>query len=616
MKKTLSFCIIVLCLAGIRLFAQDSFFDNADFEQSNTDNADTESGRVPEEKKKFDLSGLAKTAIRFYPHAELKRAEANPVFGIDLKYTAAKTELLSSFRFNMRTVAEYPLDLIDECTVRAYLGDFVLSAGKMKIVWGRCDMLHVLDVFNANDFTDFTIPSYIDRRIGEPMVHVAYNAPIPLRVEGVWTPMMTPDRLALKGAWVPSQIGELKRNAADLLHAAISNTRFSRFFTEQTIQQMLHDPIAEELQGAHIPSSITIDMKNIIEKLDTEALLQGISGFAKPTIKKLLENLAKQKLTFSVTEIANTILPPKPDGSPYTDAEIEAMLAGEPFLTEFTARIAKEIVKTGKKAEGELIADLKDAGAIIESFQLDEVTKIGMNAMLPDMHKIEYGQCGIRLSGSASSVDMACQYYYGHYKTPSFNIAGIFANTLAGQSIKDCIYYDPVHIFGADVGAVIAMFNIKSEFAYYMTYDFKGTNPAVHNNSFRWVLGFDVGIPLNNINVNIQNIGQYTLGFKNVQKNAAEYFDMDWDAAGKSTNNKIVINLSDSWLHERLKDSVTVIWGIEHNDAVIMPHLRYKIKDELYVEGIGAYIYAKDKKSEFSSWKNNHFMQVSFEYKF
>ena len=129
--------------------------------------------------------------------------------------------------------------------------------------------------------------------------------------------------------------------------------------------------------------------------------------------------------------------------------------------------------------------------------------------------------------------------------------------------------------------------------------------------------GFDVDIPLNNINLNVQNIGSYILGFKNVKENNKNGFiDMDWNKAEKASNNKLVVNISDSWLHENLTDSITIIWGIEHNDAVIMPKIKYRIKDEFYVEGTGAYIYAKDKKSEFASWKNNHFVQLSFEYHF
>ena len=430
---------------------------------------------------------------------------------------------------------------------------------------------------------------------------------------------MTPDRIALSGPWVPPQLYRAKQSAHNYLLGAIndSTSAFSLFFDETRLQQALHDPISKILKE-NIPDSITIDMKDIVEKLDENALLKGIEPLlVKPQIKKLLENLAKQKITIPTTEIIKKFLPPKPDGTPYTEAELKEALQGEPFLAQATAFIAKQIADTAKKAETEFIASLKTADAVIGSFRFDEFVKIGMNAFLPDMHNIKYGQYGIRLSGSAGPVDMAGQYYFGHYKTPSIDVDAMVANALAGKSLADCVHYDPVHIFGIDLGTAIAMFNLKSEFAYYMTGDFKGTDPAVHNNSIQWVMGFDVDIPLNNINVNIQNLGAWTLGFKKVKENNENgKFDMDWNTAEKSTNNKLIVNISDSWLHENLTDSLTCIWGIEHNDFVIIPKLRYRIKDELYVEGAGAYIYAANKKSEFSNWKNNHFVQASLEYRF
>jgi len=430
---------------------------------------------------------------------------------------------------------------------------------------------------------------------------------------------MTPDRIALSGPWVPPQLYRAKQSAHNHLLGAIndSTSAFSLFFDETKLQQALHDPISKILKE-NIPDSITIDMKDIVEKLDENALLKGIEPLlVKPQIKKLLENLAKQKITIPTTEIIKKFLPPKPDGTPYTEAELKEALQGEPFLAQATAFIAKQIVDTAKKAETEFIASLKTADAVIGSFRFDEFVKIGMNAFLPDMHNIKYGQYGIRLSGSAGPVDMAGQYYFGHYKTPSIDVDAMVANALAGKSLADCVHYDPVHIFGIDLGTAIAMFNLKSEFAYYMTGDFKGTDPAVHNNSIQWVMGFDVDIPLNNINVNIQNLGAWTLGFKKVKENNENgKFDMDWNTAEKSTNNKLIVNISDSWLHENLTDSLTCIWGIEHNDFVIIPKLRYRIKDELYVEGTGAYVYAANKKSEFSNWKNNHFVQASLEYRF
>lgn len=628
MKKKYLMCALVSIALLRALAAQDSFFDDAggivpDSAETNFSSAETDtngvmnSASMSKSEKILEWHGFAKLDARLWVHPDVKRADAIPVFGLTVSHSSPKTELSADLQLNVRTVKDYPLDILNELTMRAYLGDCVLSAGKLKLVWGKGDMIHVLDVFNANDLTDFTIPAYIDRRIGEPMVHFAYNAPIPLRLELAWAPSMTPDRIALSGPWVPPQLYRAKQSAHNYLLGAIndSTSAFSLFFDETKLQQALHDPISKMLKE-NIPDSITIDMKDIVGKLNESALLEGIT-IGKKSIKKLLENLAKQKITIPTTEIIEKFLPPKPDGTPYTEAELKAALQGEPFLTQATAFIAKQIADTAKKAETEFIASLKTADAVIGSFRFDEFVKIGMNAFLPDMHNIKYGQYGIRLSGSAGPVDMAGQYYFGHYKTPSIDVDAMVANALAGKSLADCVHYDPVHIFGIDLGTAIAMFNLKSEFAYYMTGDFKGTDPAVHNNSIQWVMGFDVDIPLNNINVNIQNLGAWTLGFKKVKENNENgKFDMDWNTAEKSTNNKLIVNISDSWLHENLTDSITCIWGIEHNDFVIIPKLRYRIKDELYVEGAGAYIYAANKKSEFSNWKNNHFVQASLEYRF
>ena len=628
MKKKYLMCALVSIALLRALAAQDSFFDDAggivpDSAETNFSSAETDtngvmnSASMGKSEKILEWHGFAKLDARLWVHPDVKRADAIPVFGLTVSHSSPKTELAADLQLNVRTVKDYPLDILNELTMRAYLGDCVLSAGKLKLVWGKGDMIHVLDVFNANDLTDFTIPAYIDRRIGEPMVHFAYNAPIPLRLELAWAPSMTPDRIALSGPWVPPQLYRAKQSAHNHLLGAIndSTSAFSLFFDETKLQQALHDPISKILKE-NIPNSITIDMKDIVGKLNESALLEGIT-IGKKSIKKLLENLAKQKITIPTTEIIEKFLPPKPDGTPYTEAELKAALQGEPFLTQATAFIAKQIADTAKKAETKFIASLKTADAVIGSFRFDEFVKIGMNAFLPDMHNIKYGQYGIRLSGSAGPVDMAGQYYFGHYKTPSIDVDAMVANALAGKSLADCVHYDPVHIFGIDLGTAIAMFNLKSEFAYYMTGDFKGTDPAVHNNSIQWVMGFEVDIPLNNINVNIQNLGAWTLGFKKVKENNENgKFDMDWNTAEKSTNNKLIVNISDSWLHENLTDSLTCIWGIEHNDFVIIPKLRYRIKDELYVEGTGAYIYAANKKSEFSNWKNNHFVQASLEYRF
>lgn len=140
----------------------------------------------------------------------------DPKGKLGLNYSNDSVSADVKFALSKDIITDYKADIIDELTLEAYLGNFVIQAGKMKVVWGKGDKLHVIDNFNANDYKDFLIPDYIDRRISEPMVRVLYNAPNDAgpftsnRFEFIWTPFMTADRYAASGRWVPNQVNELK----------------------------------------------------------------------------------------------------------------------------------------------------------------------------------------------------------------------------------------------------------------------------------------------------------------------------------------------------------------------------------------------------------------------
>lgn len=142
----------------------------------------------------------------------------DPKGKIGLNYSNDTVSADVKFALSKDIITDYKSDIIDELTLEATFGNFVVQAGKMKVVWGKGDKLHVLDNFNANDYKDFLIPDYIDRRISEPMVRVLYNAPNDVgpftsnRFELVWTPFITADRYAASGRWVPNQVNELKGN--------------------------------------------------------------------------------------------------------------------------------------------------------------------------------------------------------------------------------------------------------------------------------------------------------------------------------------------------------------------------------------------------------------------
>lgn len=154
----------------------------------------------------------------------------DPKGKLGLNYSNDSVSADVKFALSKDIITDYKADIIDELTLEAYLGNFVIQAGKMKVVWGKGDKLHVIDNFNANDYKDFLIPDYIDRRISEPMVRVLYNAPNDAgpftsnRFEFVWTPFMTADRYAASGRWIPTQVKGLEKSLKDIATTSISST--------------------------------------------------------------------------------------------------------------------------------------------------------------------------------------------------------------------------------------------------------------------------------------------------------------------------------------------------------------------------------------------------------
>lgn len=154
----------------------------------------------------------------------------DPKGKLGLNYSNDSVSADVKFALSKDIITDYKADIIDELTLEAYLGNFVIQAGKMKVVWGKGDKLHVIDNFNANDYKDFLIPDYIDRRISEPMVRVLYNAPNDAgpftsnRFEFIWTPFMTADRYAASGRWVPTQVKGLEKSLKDIATTSISST--------------------------------------------------------------------------------------------------------------------------------------------------------------------------------------------------------------------------------------------------------------------------------------------------------------------------------------------------------------------------------------------------------
>ena len=396
--------------------------------------------------------------IHFYDTA----LKAIPKAKIGISYSGSMSEASLTANLTEQTLKDYHEDIIDELIIRGYFlnNALTIEGGKMKIVWGKGDKLHVLDNFNADDYTDFIVPDYIDRRISTPMLRFVYSQPTAsaLTIEGVFTPFLPKDRFAKKDSlWIPSAYNRLQSSVKTIIAAQVA----------------------------------------------------------------LMPALAPKALQFDADD------------------------------------------------------------------------------MEPDVYSLKYSQAGLHLTGTAGSFDWGVSYYYGHYKQPSANAedavlvlnqAAVMASrnpelikklqkagqrAAAGEFLVPKLEYDRKQTFGIEAATVLGRFNLRAEAAYNLTDDVAGDDPWVHNNSFGWLIGFDMDLPISNINVNVQETGTYILKNNNLADGIFKEYDIDYDPKGRYTNDKLVVNITDSWMHDRLKPEVTIMWGIERGDWVIQPKVAY-----------------------------------------
>lgn len=418
------------------------------------------------------------------------KTDTTPKGKINLKYSNSAVSAEAKFAFSKDVLENYREDVIDELTLESYLGNFVVQAGKMKVVWGKGDKLHAIDNFNANDYTDFIIPDYIDRRIAEPMIRVLYNVPKDVgpfsssRFELVWTPTMTADRYASGGKWVPAQVKSLE-------------------------------------------SKLT----------------------------KVVEN--------KIGVVAAT--------SPLAAA---TMLSNSSSLAD---------------------------------------------NLYPDTKQLKYMQAGARFTTTTGSLDWGLSYYVGRDKRASFDNSKIdsFVSTYLSKGSADdddkFIDYDFLQVFGLEAAKTFGAYNFRAEGAYNLTKDTAGDDPKVHNNSVGWVFGFDRDLPLSELNVNIQGQGKHILHHDKIDDNGVNNTE-----DGNFTNDiKIVLNISDSWNHGKVKPEVSAVYGFQHYDLIVMPKITWYVSDGLEFCAKGMYMASyKSDKTEFEGWHNNGFVQLGAKYTF
>ena len=523
------------------------------------------------------------------------KTEPSAHANLDFAYTGDFTDAVIKLRFNQNTIKDYPEDIIDEAYASGSFKDgrFQLKAGKIKEVWGKGDKVHVLDNFNANDYSDFIFPDYIDRRIGEIMFKTTANLSwdYNIKLEGIYAPMMTADRFASeKSMLYPYAQSKLTETVKGILKAQGSAlAKDAVDFDEKTID-------GDSLIGAIMDLSefstdnLYEDDIRTIKYSQAGARLTGTLGgidwgasyyyghYKQPSANvekyaiysnaEAIKAGAWQKYqTTAAGTIRSALTKAGVDTSAYTDAEVIAAAQGGSFGTQ--VQVAATQIKDEDTIKGLVNTELTNNG-----YTLD-------NAL------------------------------------PSLN-------------------YDQVQVFGLEAAFVLWKFNTRWEGAYNLTEDIAGDNPWIKNNSVSWLAGFDIDLPIHNLNLNVQETGTYILNNDKIEDNTVTVgylagkpievpigtADVDYNSDGKYTKNKLIVLLSDKWLNEKLTTEVQGIYCFEDKGYMVAPKVEYNVSEGLTFGLRGVYLYCDNENGEFYNFTQNAknhdkaFVELTAKYQF
>lgn len=206
-------------------------------------------------------------------------------------------------------------------------------------------------------------------------------------------------------------------------------------------------------------------------------------------------------------------------------------------------------------------------------------------------------EAALRFTITLSSFDLGLIYYWGHLKTPTMDPQRVIEN----GEIE--LYYNRVHSFGLDFGGQLGMFNLKGEVSYNLTDDFQGDDPAILNNSMGYLAGFDINIPLNNLNILLQGVGKITI-------NSSEIDELDPEYSEGYRDFMILGRISDNYLYETLHIEVGGSYDFIDQDFLLSPVITYDYNDSLSLEG--KYIlFEGDESTDFGQFNDNDLLRIS-----
>ena len=542
-------------------------------------------GTPAKKTKENELKGITHDTKGYDKAYDLSKTEmdAGAYANLELNYEGDYTGANLKLKLDSSTLTENHEDIIDELYANGSFkeGKFQLKAGKMKEVWGKGDKVHVLDNFNANDYSDFIFPDYIDRRLGEVMFKATANLSwdYNLKLEGIFTPWMTPDRFAGEDSFLyPDAQKTLTNTVAGIVK---------------------HNAAIDLANSLSLSNPTKTDLPGIVDGL------QKMSSFSAnelypDDLKTLKYGQAGARLTGTLGGIDW--------GASYYYGHYKQPSAN---LGNFVGSISNAI-------------NSEVATVLTDSSKLNEADAPYLSALVT-RHSEEIATTAQALVAAGKASDkntaqmLATKAVIAKYAEAE---ALTYVNTGNQKLELPSLNYDQLQVFGLEAAFVLWKLNTRWEFAYNLTEDIAGDDPWVKNNSLAWVAGFDIDLPIHNLNLNVQETGTFILKNNKIKDGAFAQYDVDYNSDDKYTKNKLIVLLSDKWLNEKLTTEVQGIYCIEDKGYMVAPKIEYNVSEGLTFGLRGVYLHCDNENGEFYNFtadsENNDkaFIELTAKYQF
>lgn len=237
----------------------------------------------------------------------------------------------------------------------------------------------------------------------------------------------------------------------------------------------------------------------------------------------------------------------------------------------------------------------------IEADSMSQANTIFNSLSVEEQEYFVDSQLALRYTTTIDSIDLGFTYFWGFLKQPTIDPKEVI------NTSKLKLIYNRVHTFGIDIAAQLGSFNVKGEFAYNLTEDVKGSEPGIINNEVNYIFGFDINIPINNINFLIQCVGSTI-----INSNEITVIDSQYRADGNYSDLMLMGRISDKYFNEKFITEISGGYDLFEYDYMVKPELTYKITDNTGLE-FSYLILGGDEDTDFGQFRNNDTFTISLE---